>query len=166
MVIEAGFVLPDRFPVQELNVHPESATAVNCTTVPYAYVAWFGFFVTEPDPSSVTPKVNSRSITVPFVTVIGTYVVSLVTPTSESETDEVPDAKRAVNEMLTKLPGADTDPAPRINPYTSTMEPAVLLIVPALKNVVYPAKIVPSDTEFARSNVGLNKIFNSYDLMD
>jgi uncharacterized membrane protein len=164
--MEEGFVLPDRFPVQELNVHPAFAVAVNCTTVPYAYVAWLGFLVTDPDPSSVTLRENSRSVTVPFVTVIGTYVVSLVTPTSESEIDETPDIMRAVNEMLTKLPGVITDPTPRINPYTSAIIPAVLLIVPSLKNVVYPVKIVPSETEFACNKVGLNKTFSSYDLMD
>jgi hypothetical protein len=34
MVIDVGFVLPERFPLQELNVHPVFAIAVTCTTVP------------------------------------------------------------------------------------------------------------------------------------
>jgi hypothetical protein len=136
MVIEVGFVLPDRFPVQELNTHPAFAAAVNCTTVPYGYVAWFGFLVTVPDPPRVTLRVNSRRITVPFVTVIGTYAVSFVIPTSKRAIADVPDADRAVNERETRLPGFETLPAPSINPYTSTIVPAALLIVPALKNVV------------------------------
>jgi hypothetical protein len=77
----------------------------------------------------------------------------------------VPDAKRAVNEIEEQAPELETVPAPRIKPYTSMIVPAVLLMVPALKNVVYPLKIFPSVTEFACSNVGLNDTLNSYDFI-
>jgi hypothetical protein len=74
---------------------------------------------------------------------------------------DVPDAERAVKEIEIKVPGVETLPVPNINPYTSIIVPALLLIVPSLKYVVYPAKIVPSETEFACNNVGLNKTFSS-----
>jgi hypothetical protein len=79
---------------------------------------------------------------------------------------DVPEANFAVNERDTKLPGVETEPAPNINPYMSTIVPAVLLMVPALKNVVYPLKIVPSVTEFAKRSEGLYEIRNSYDLIN
>ena len=46
------------------------------------------------------------------------------------------------------------------------MVPAELSIVPALKYVVYPSKIVPFETEFTFNSEGVNPIRNSNDFID
>ena len=56
MLMEVGFVLPVRSPLQPLKLQPETGLAVRVTIVPEAYVAWSGFLVTDPEPTMFTVK--------------------------------------------------------------------------------------------------------------
>ena len=56
IVIVAGLVEPDKLPLQPANVQPAAGTAVNVTTVPDVYEAWFGTLVTLPEPTVLTDR--------------------------------------------------------------------------------------------------------------
>jgi hypothetical protein len=78
----------------------------------------------------------------------GSPVASETMTLSRSRAD-APVCCCAVKEILQKYPGSVTVLAGTVRPYTFVISPAVLSIVPALKNVSYGSKRSPSVTEFA-----------------
>jgi hypothetical protein len=101
------------------------------------------------------------TVTPPETTLIERYADSFVNRTSYRLRADVPEVDRAVKVIVTRLPAPVTFPGPTIKSYTLMIRPAVLSMVPALKNVVYPAKKSPSDTEVARTSEGLYDSFSS-----
>jgi hypothetical protein len=52
MVIDVGFSLPDKSPLQLLNIQPFTGVVVSCTDEPGKYETWSGVLDTEPEPAT------------------------------------------------------------------------------------------------------------------
>jgi len=61
MVIGVVIAEPEASPLQWSKVQPSAALAVNWTSAPRRYVAWFGFLVTVPLPTGSMIIVNGYS---------------------------------------------------------------------------------------------------------
>jgi len=76
------------------------------------------------------------TVTLPELTFTVIYSVSLVSCTPYKVRAVVPETDPTVKVIVTNVPLFVTFPSPTIKSYTLIMEPAWLLIVPELKNVV------------------------------